>query len=234
MTSRRSPPRRSSGSSAARIVASLAWATLASLVWAALASAESPAPADLVETRDGVTIDWRAGTLTATGGAAADLRMPSVDLARPGAERRARAAALARLRAALVALPAGGGRKLDPARIDKALGRARAADVQYQSNGGAVVRLEVGFADWLDDPAAAPTVLSVHEAHLAASPKALVGGQEIALGAATYRTGAPPADARAHAARADRAGRLVIEGGAELAAKLARGAALIYVQKVLR
>jgi hypothetical protein len=213
---------------------SLARAALVSLAWSALASAESPAPAELVETRDGVTIDWRAGTLTATGGAAADLRMPSVDLARPGAERRARAAAVGKLRAALAALPAGGGRKLDPDRIDKALGRARAADVQYQSNGGAVVRLEVGFADWLDDPAAAPTVLSVHETHLAASPRAVVGGQEIALGAATYRTGAPPADARAHAARADHAGRLVIEGGADLSAKLAHGAALIYVQKVLR
>ena len=33
----------------------------------------------------GVTVDWQAGTLAAAGGAAADLRMPSVDLARPGA-----------------------------------------------------------------------------------------------------------------------------------------------------
>jgi hypothetical protein len=227
MTSRRSPPRRSSGSRTALIA-------LASLAWAALASAEPSAASDLVETRDGVTIDWRAGTLTATGGAAADLRMPSVDLARPGAERRARAAALARLRGALAALPAGGGRKLDPDRIDRALGRARAKDVQYQSNGGAVVRMEVGFTDWLDDPAAGPTVVSVREARLAASPRAVVGGQEIAVGAASYRTGAPPADAGARAAKADHAGRLVIEGGSELAAKLARGAALIYVQKVLR
>jgi hypothetical protein len=181
-----------------------------------------------------VTIDWRAGTLAATGGAAADLRMPSVDLARPGAERRARAAAVGKLRAALAALPGGGGRKLDPDHIDRALGRARATDTQYQSNGGAVVRMEVGFADWLDDPAAPPMVLSVREAHLGAAPKAVVGGQEIALGAATYRTGAPPADAGAHPARLDHAGRLVIEGGAELAAKLARGPAVIYVQKVLR
>jgi len=207
--------------------------TLASAAWAMRAAAESPA-AEVVETREGVTIDWRAGTLAATGGAAADLRMPSVDLARPGAERRARAAAVGKLRAALATLPAGGGRKLDPDRIDRALGRARATDTQYQSNGGAVVRMEVGFADWLDDPAAPPTVLSVREAHLGAAPKAVVGKQEIALGAATYRTGAPPADSGAHPARLDHAGRLVIEGDAELAAKLARGPALIYVQKVLR
>ena len=203
-------------------------------MWAALASAEPPASSELVETREGVTIDWRAGTLAATGGAAADLRMPSVDLARPGAERRARAAAIAKLRAALAVLPAGGGRKLDPDRVDRALGRARATDTQYQSNGGAVVRMEVGFADWLEDPAAAPTTLSVREAHLAASPRAIVGGQEIALGAATYRNGAPPADAGARPARVDHSGRLAIEGGAELAAKLARGPAVIYVQKVLR
>src|SRR5579863_568988 len=122
MTSRRSPPRRSSGSSAA-LMAWLAGATLASLAWATLASAEAPASSELVETREGVSIDWRAGTLAATGGAAADLRMPSVDLARPGAERRARAAALGKLRTALTSLPAGGGRKLDPDRVDRALGR---------------------------------------------------------------------------------------------------------------
>jgi hypothetical protein len=210
------------------------WATLASLAWATLAFAAPPAASDLVETREGVTIDWRAGTLAATGGAAADLRMPSVDLARPGAERRARAEAVGKLRAALAALPAGGGRKLDPDRVDRALGHARATDVQYQSNGGAVVRMEVEFADWLDDPAAPPAVFSVREARLAAAPKAVVGSQEITLGAATYRTGSPPSDAGARAARTDHAGRLVIDGDAALAAKLARGPALIYVQKVLR
>jgi len=179
-------------------------------------------------------VDWRAGTLSATGGAAADLRMPSVDLARPGAERRARAAATAKLRTALGVLPAGGGHKLDPDRIDRALNKARTTDVQYQSNGGAVIRMEVGFADWLEDPGAPATALVVREAHLAAAPRAVVGDREIALGAATYRIGPPPADAGARAARVDHSGRLVIDGGADLAAKLARGVALIYVQKVLR
>jgi hypothetical protein len=196
--------------------------------------AEAPSSPELRDTRAGVTLDWRAGTLSASGGAAADLRMPSVDLARPGAERRARAAALAKLRGALTTLPAGGGQTLDPQRIDRALGRARVADVQYQSNGGAVIRMEVGFADWLEDPGASTTALAVHEAHLGAAPKAVVGGREISLGAATYRTGAAPADAHARTARLDHSGRLVIEGDAELAAKLAHGVALIYVQKVLR
>ena len=35
----------------------------------------------LVATDGGVTVDWQAGTLAATGGAAGDLRMPSVELA---------------------------------------------------------------------------------------------------------------------------------------------------------
>src|SRR5450432_781459 len=193
MTSRRSPPRRSSGNSAALVV-------VVALAWAALASAES-GPADLVETREGVTIDWRAGTLSASGGAAADLRMPTVDLARPGAERRARAVAIGKLRGALAVLPLGGGHRLDPDRIDRALGVARAVDVQYQSNGGAVVRMEVVFADWLAAPGAPSVTLTVHEAHLAASPTAVVGGKEISIGAATYHLGAPPAGAEARAAR---------------------------------
>src|SRR4051794_1892722 len=230
MTSRRSPPRPSSGSRAALVFASIALAAVAS----AEPASPSPASADLVDTRDGAPVDRRAGTAAASGGAAADLRMPSVGRARPGAERRARGAATARLRAAMGALPAGGAHKLDPDRIDRALNRARAVDVQYQSNGGAVIRMEVRFADWLEDPAAPTTALAGRDAHLAAAPRAVVGGQEISLGAAPYRVGTPPADAGAHPARVDHSGRLVIDGGADLAAKLARGTALIYVQKVLR
>ena len=94
--------------------------------------------------------------------------------------------------------------------------------------------MEVRFADWLEDADPPTTALSVREAHLAAAPRALVGGQEISLGAATYRVGSPPADTDARSARVDHAGRLVLEGGGTLAAKLARGVALIYVQKVQR
>ncbi|HVY38146.1 MAG TPA: hypothetical protein VHM31_09425, partial [Polyangia bacterium] len=83
MTSRRSPPRRSSGNSLARLA-------LIALLAAALPrarAAEHESAGDLTSTRDGVTVDWSAGTLSASGGAAADLRMPSVDLSRPGAVR---------------------------------------------------------------------------------------------------------------------------------------------------
>jgi hypothetical protein len=160
--------------------------------------------------------------------------MPSVDLARPGADRRARATALAKLRAALETLPLGGGRKLDAPRIDRALARARVADVQYQSNGGAVVRLELSFADWLDDANPPSVALTAAAAHLAAAPGARVAGRDVTLGAATYKVGAAPADAHARAAKVDHAGRLTVEGDANLAEKLARGVAVIYVGKVLR
>ena len=78
------------------------------------------------------------------------------------------------------------------------------------------------------------TALAVRESHLTAAPRAVVGGQEISLGAATYRVGSPPSDAGARAARVDHSGRLLIDGGADLAAKLAHGVAVVYVQKVLR
>ena len=224
MTSRRSPLRPSSGSRPALIALLLALA--------APAVAADRDPGELTSTRDGVTLDWSAGTLAASGGAAADLHMPSVELARPGAVRRARATALSRLRAALEALPLGGGRKLDAARIDRALGRARTADVQYQSNGGAVVRLEVSFADWLEEAAPPKVALSAPAAHLAAAPAARVGKREVTLGAALYKTGPAPADARP--AKADHAGRLTIEGDPELVGKLAHGVAVIYVGKVLK
>jgi len=231
MTSRRSPPRRSSGNSA--VLA--AWLSLAIGAGAALARGDDSV-ADvggaLHESRGGVAIDWQAGTLGATAGAAADLRMPSVDLARPGAERRAHAAALAKLRSALAALPLGGGRTLDAAGIDRALGRARVVDTQYQSNGGAVVRLEVRFADWIGRSEPAAVTLTASAMPLAAAPVARVGGREISLGAATFHLGAAPPGSHAVAARTDHAGRLVIEGGGQLAAKLADAVALIYLQKV--
>jgi hypothetical protein len=231
MTSRRSPPRRSSGNSA--VLA--AWLSLALGAGAALArgdEAVAESGGALHESRGGVAIDWQAGTLAATGGAAADLCMPSVDLSRPGAERRAHAAALAKLRSVLAALPLGGGRTLDAAGIDRALGRARTVDTQYQSNGGAVVRLEVRFADWIERSDPTAVTLTAAAMPLCAAPAARVGGREVGLGAATFRLGAAPPGSHAVTARADRAGNLAIEGGGELAAKLAGAVALIYVQKV--
>ena len=212
----------------------LAALLIAALTTRLVSGAEHDAGGELKTTRDGVAIDWGAGTLSASGGAAADLRMPSVDLARPGADRRARAAALAKLRAALETLPLGGGRKLDASHIDRALTRAKVADVQYQSNGGAIVRLELSFGDWLEDASPPSVTLSASAAHLAAAPAARVAGREVTLGAATYRVGAAPADAHARTAKVDHAGHLTVEGDAELADKLARSVAVIYVGKVLR
>ena len=115
-TSRRSPRRRSSGSSASATRRGAPRASsLPRWLWRWPAPRASGASRDadpLTSTQAGVTVDWMAGTLATGGGAAADLRMPSVDLARPGAERRARAVAEAKLRAALAALPLGGGQSL--------------------------------------------------------------------------------------------------------------------------
>jgi hypothetical protein len=192
----------------------------------------------LVERHDGVEIDWAAGTLTASGGAAADLRMPSADVARAGSVRRAEATARERLRRALAALPLGGERKLPAADVTRALSRVQRTSVDYQSNGGALVRLRLRFVDWLDPPPAdgAPAItLTVPAMHLGAAPVAKVGDVERPLGAAVFRLGAPPGSAKAVPAKLDRAGRLVIEGRhAPAADKLAAGATLIYVGKVLK
>src|SRR5262245_17940136 len=106
MTSRRSLPRRSSGSSCSR--AGLLIAAAGSLL-ATLSVHAAGDGGPLKQTLAGAAVDWEAGTVTASAGAAADLRMPSVDLARPGAQRRAHAGAVAKLRAALASLPLGSG-----------------------------------------------------------------------------------------------------------------------------
>jgi len=253
MTSRRSHPRRSNGSDAARTAALALTALLAAapcparVAWAEPGSAwRSPSRGgagtlsgspNLIDSSGGVTIDWAAGTLRASGGAAADLRMPSVDLARPGALRRAHAAAAAKLRAALDALPLGGTTHLAVAEIERAISRARDVDVQYQSDGGAVVVTEVRFGDWLQatpDASAAPVALSVAAMHLGAAPPFKIGKHEGRIGAATYAHGSAPRAANPHAARLDHAGRLSLEGPADLVEKLAQGRVVIYVEKVQR
>jgi hypothetical protein len=154
MTSRRSPPRPSSGSRAARAAALACAGAVAALgLFAGSArGGEAGTPAPLVERRDDVEIDWAAGTLTARGGAAADLRMPSADVARAGAVRRAEAVARARLGHVLAALPLGGDRKLAAEAAERALAHARTTATDYQSNGGALVRVTVRFVDWIEPP----------------------------------------------------------------------------------
>jgi hypothetical protein len=188
----------------------------------------------LKETLAGAAVDWETGTIAASAGAAADLRMPSVDQSRPGAQRRAQAGAAAKLRAALASLPLGSGNKLTTAEIDRAVGRARPVDVQYQSNGGAIVRSELRFGDWLDPPSPPnPVSIAIASGRLAAAPAARVGKRDVRIGAAVYRVGhAAPKDALK--ATVDKDGRLVVPGDGPLADKLARGLVMIYVGKLHR
>jgi len=189
----------------------------------------------LKQTLAGATVDWEAGTLAASGGAAADLRMPSVDQSRPGAQRRAQAAAVAKLRAALVSLPLGSGNKLTNAEVDRALGRARAIDVQYQSNGGAIVRTEVRFGDWLETPTAAEGfAVAVASAHLGAAPTARIGKRDVRVGAAVYRVSDGKGVKNVADGKVDKDGRLVLSGDAQLPDRLARGQVIIYVGKLQR
>ena len=192
----------------------------------------------LKQTLAGAAVDWEAGTITASGGAAADLRMPSVDLARPGAQRRAQAGAVAKLRAALAGLPLGAGNKLTAAEIDRAVARARPVDVQYQSNGGAIVRAEVRFGDWLETPAPAGVfAVAVPSIHLGAAPTLKIGTKDVRVGAAVYRlTDANVKQAVKNVAdgKVDPAGRILVSADAQVADKLARGSVMIYVAKVQR
>jgi len=230
MTSRRSPPRRSSGSR----LAAVALVAAAALTTAGAARADRGGGA-LKETRAGAEIDWEAGTIAATAGAAGDLRMPSVDLSRPGAQRRAQASAVAKLRAALTSLPLGAGGKLTAPEIDRAVGRARPVDIQYQSNGGAVVRVEIRFGDWLEAPNPAVALeLDVPTSHLAAAPTARIGKRDVRVGAAVYRMAEGKGDKKRPDAKVDKDGRLVLAGDADLADKLARGLVMIYVGKLQR
>src|SRR5262245_35533129 len=177
MTSRRNPPRRSSGSSP---IAGRALAAVAALACLVAGAARADRDGPLKQTLAGAAVDWEAGTIVASAGAAADLRMPSVDLSRPGAQRRAQAAAAAKLRAALAGLPLGSGNKLSNAEIDRAVGRARPVDVQYQSNGGAIVRSELRFGDWLDPPSSPDAVsIAITSGRLAAAPAARVGKRDV-------------------------------------------------------
>jgi hypothetical protein len=193
-------------------------------------------------------IDWGAGTISARGGAAADLRMPTAEIARPGAERRARAAALAKLRASLQALPLHPGGKLSAAELEAALGRAHPASVDYQSNGGVLLTMSLAFGDIVPpkekekaggpDAGVEPTrkvpeqALSVPSMPFELAPRVVAGEREAALSWAVYRTGAPPAGVEAIAVKSDAKGRLALpRGEAKALQKLAGAPVVIYVQR---
>lgn len=226
--------------------AAVAATAIAASIFTATAAPRSAGGGDpLVQESAAVTVDWRHGTLAASGGAAADLRMPSADVARVGAERRARAAALERLAQALRALPLGGERHLDAPAVERALGRARTLTVEYQSNGGAVVRLEIPFGAWAESPpaaGAATVAVRVPALRLGAAPQlAAPGGGAagaVALGSARYVVGGGvPAAVRSTLlkGRADKQGRIVIESASAADTRdLAGRPAVIYVEKILR
>ncbi len=183
----------------------------------------------LVRSLPGAEVDWSDGTVTASAGAAADLRMPSPDAARPGAERRAKSAALVRLRAALDDLVVSPGEKLDARAIDNALEHAQIARREYQSNGGVVLWLAVSFGDLAPaSKPAPPLVLSVASAPLQLSPHLSAAGRQVRAASATYRPGKPEHDAVR--VQCDKKGRLVLPKEA-LLDSFAGAPVVIYVQR---
>jgi hypothetical protein len=224
------------------------------------ATPASAAADPLVENLDaGASIDWRAGALTVTGAAAAELRMPSAASARARAERAARQAAMTRLGALLRQLPLARGRHLDADAVARAVARAAArmqpADLDYASNGGATVRLTAKFGDWAPGPPAPAPVtpelaLSMVTCRLQAAPTLVVPGHPdshpggaptdggegtVDAREARYRLASTlPAGTRTVRARLDGQGRLVL--GSREASEEARAdrSIVIYCEKVAR
>lgn len=208
---------------------------LATLALTLVAAGPAAKQASLIRPLASAEVDWTAGTITASAGAAADMRMPGPQTARPGAERRARAAATEKLRAALRLLPLRKGAKPTDKEIESALTHATTSRTEYQSNGGVVLWLRVGFADLGDSPSApastSPVVLAATSMDLQARPVALVDGKEVALQRVGFRVGSAPAEAVP--AQADGQGRLVLgKGNPHTAEQLAAGPVVIYVQRV--
>jgi hypothetical protein len=207
--------------------------------------------ASLVRPLAGAEVDWSAGTVTASAGAAADMRMPSPDAARPGAERRARASAIEKLRAALRALPVRGNERLGEKQVEAALGRASTTRVEYQSNGGVVLWVGVSFEDLVGSATSTststttttttstttatttvPAVLAVAAMPLELAPSMVAGGRDSVVRFVRYRQGPPSAGAIG--VRRDDKGRLVLPKGSESTLdQLAGGSVVIYLQKVL-
>jgi hypothetical protein len=116
------------------------------------------------DARADAQVDWATGRLSVRAAAAADLRLPSADIARVAAERAARARARAELTAAARALPwAGGGTLGAHADADAAAGRALNAalealvveETRLQSDGSVVLRAQVSLDALAGLPAAA-------------------------------------------------------------------------------
>jgi hypothetical protein len=184
--------------------------------------------------------------LRVRAGAAADWRLPGPDAVRADAERRARTRALALMRQALEDLPLGPGRRLARPAIDSALQRARVRSSEYQSNGGVMLDLELGFDD-LPEPgegaaparsvpdgaSPVPLALAVSSMPLEVRPTLLLRKEEW-TGTARYRLGDPPPSVDAIRVRLDRAGRLLLSGAPSDASARAEAGLIIYVHTIAK
>jgi hypothetical protein len=190
-------------------------------------------------------VDWSRGLVRARAGAAADLRMPGPDPARADAHRRARDRGLALLRASLADLPLGPGRKPSKTAIEAALTRATTPTVDFQSNGGVLLEVQVGFGD-LDAPALNPTApadrpppeasgpaltIAVPSMPLEATPILILRKEDVPV-TALYRVGEPPRGVAAVRAKRDRSGRLLLP--AATASIRPRTPVLIYVRTIAK
>jgi hypothetical protein len=127
--------------------ASTALVALVALVVSWLAPAAPRSQAVIVPVEHGGAIDWTRGLVMATGAAPGDIRAPSPDLARVGAERRARAQAQERLLTTARALRMDDrlvGERADgdaavAARLAEAVARALDLAVDYGSDGSVVL-----------------------------------------------------------------------------------------------
>lgn len=175
----------------------------------------------------GAEVDWSTGTITAEAGSAADLRMPGPSSARPGAERRARATAEERLRAAVDVLSQG--QKLAELDDKQRLERATVTRTEYQSDGGVVLWLALRFTD-LAPAKPASLALRVSTMPFELTPAIAVSGREGRLGLATYQ---PAAEAPRDALRVSRdgKGRLQLPASAGTLDSLAGASVVIYLEK---
>ena len=188
------------------------------------AVAQAKQPAAFKRVVAGAEVDWSQGILIAQAGAAADLRMPSPNAARPGAERLARAAAEKKLRAAMRELG------LDT-QADSATERAVVSQIEYQSNGGVILWLSLQVSDLVTIPAQ-PRSLKIASMPFEIAPTIVAGGKEARVGLATYRAAIDcPKDALTVAR--DEKGRLALPAARkELIDSFAGAAVVIYLEKV--
>lgn len=196
-------------------------------------SAEAKEGASLIRTLAEAEVDWQGGILTAQAGAAADIRMPGPSAARPGAERRARAAAQEKLGSALRTLTQA--KPLEDKLLDAALEHAIVARTEYQSNGGVILWLALRFADVSParDTVAAPLSLTISSMPLTLAPLITAGGAEVRVAYATYSPkSARSAPAGTIAAKLDAKGRLLLPAAESKRLDSFAGAAVvIYLEK---